>query len=396
MRIGIDGTHWSNQRGYGRYARGLITAVLQQPHGHDYILFVDTHTHDHAPLPTTIEIVTVQTRSAQAASENERRSVGDMLAMGARVGRADLDVMVYPSVYTYFPALTRAVRLVGIHDVIPEKYPALIFPSGKGQLAWTAKSMLARLQADALLTVSEYAKREIVKIFNWRADRTYVVGEAPDPAFMPITDPVRIDAARDQAGVPRSARYFVYLGGVNPHKNVIALLRAFIEVSARDAMRDLHLVLIGPQSNDVFTAGIGAAKSEAERLGALERIHFTDFLPDEQVALLLNGAVALILPSLEEGYGLPGIEAAACGTPVIGTINSALPDVLEGGGIFFDPRQPDALRAAMVDLLSDPARRDTLGQMALTRARALTWQNAAAQFDAVVTAITQARGKRIR
>ena len=391
MHIGIDGTHWNNVRGYGRYARGLITALLNEPRGHVYTLFVDAHTRETSTLPTNAEIMTVNTRRAQAEAADGARSIPDMLTMGAKVSRTPLDVMFYPSLYTYFPVMTNAIKLVGIHDVIAEKYPALIFPRGKGQFQWMLKSMVARLQADYLLTVSEYAKREIVSLFKWSPEKIVVVGEAPDAVFHPISDQAEIRAARQSIGLTDDARYLVYLGGINPHKNVIALVRAFVDVSARDDARDLHLVLIGPQSSDLFTHGFSAVRGEVERLNAMERIHFTDYLADEEVALLLNGALALVLPSLEEGYGLPGIEAAACGIPVIATRNSALPDVLQGGGIFVDPRAPDALRDAIIALITDPVLRDQFAKTALERAQALTWGNAADQFRKAVSQLKRGR-----
>ena len=120
MRVGIDITSWANPRGYGRYTRGLLTALLTVPSDHEWVFVVDSQTYAAGDLPSGPRYVVVPTREApaQAASSEGRRGIADMLAMGAAVGRERLDAFFFPTVYTYFPALTRAPVLLSIHDVI--------------------------------------------------------------------------------------------------------------------------------------------------------------------------------------------------------------------------------------------------------------------------------------
>ncbi len=394
MRIGIDATCWANPRGYGRYARGLLSAVLERNREHDYVLFVDQHVRDTCALPDSAEIVVVSTGESQssAASATSSRSPRDMLAMGAAVSRTPLDVFLYPSVYTYFPVWTRAIKIVGVHDVIPERFPALVFPERKARMLWNIKHWVARQQADYLLTVSDYARDGIVDVFKWDKSRIFVVGEAPDPVFKPASAD-EVSAAREKYGIPADARYVMFLGGLNPHKNLAVLVDAFAMLrrggnTADPALLNVHLVLAGPAETDLFTPGVRALRERIAALDLAEAVHVTGFVPDETAAALMTGARALVLPSLEEGFGLPAVEAAACGTPVIATNRSPLPQLLGDGGLYFNPLASDVtlfLQNALCTLLRDNSQYQTMARVALERSRALTWNRAADAFEFMLT-----------
>jgi glycosyltransferase involved in cell wall biosynthesis len=393
MRVGIDATNWSNPRGYGRYARGLLRALLAEPRKHNYILFVDVQTQTRETMPEDVRYVVVPTTLAptQAASANGRRSVRDMWAMSTAVSRTPLDVLFYPSVYTYFPVLSRAKILVGIHDVIAESYPELVFPHRHSYWLWSGKSWAARRQADYIVTVSDHAKKGIARQFKWPSDKIWIVGEAPDPVFRPIVEREAAEHILAQQGLDTTTRYIMCLGGLNPHKNLQMLLEVLADIRHDSQYADVHLVLVGPTEEDTFTPGAASARELVAQLGLTGAVHFTGFLPDEHVVHLLNRSVALVMPSLDEGYGLGAVEAAACGRPVIATCNSPLPHLLEGGGLFIDPRRADDLRAALVMMLTDEPGRETMARTALARARALTWQRAAQQFLELLDVIERGR-----
>lgn len=398
MRVGIDLTCWANRRGYGRFARGLVSALLATADGNDYVLLLDAQTADRSDLPSAAERVVLPTRRApaEAASATGSRSLRDLWAMTRAASRQELDVLFYPTVYTWFPVTVfsrsrRPTVILGIHDVIAEDYPAQVFPQPYRRLLWTTKSWLARRQADHLMTVSEHARRGILRQFDHPEDSVHVVGEAADPEFQPLGSEPLDGELLGRCGLSPEGRYLVYLGGFNPHKNLDRLLRALASARAREDFANLELILVGDTERDHFTPGLEALRRTIASLDLEHAVHFTGFLEDAALRHVFALARALVLPSLAEGFGLPAVEAAACGTPVIATVNSPLPELLRGGGLFCDPLDTEALEGAIRRLTGDRALREELAAGALDRARAMSWSRSADQFREMLTAIGEGR-----
>jgi glycosyltransferase involved in cell wall biosynthesis len=162
-----------------------------------------------------------------------------------------------------------------------------------------------------------------------------------------------------------------------------------MELRRRPGLERTRLLLIG-DLGDPFTPGIAALRQHLRARDAESAVSFAGFRPDAEVAQLLNAATLLALPSWTEGFGLPAIEAAACGTPVVATTRSSLPRLLEGGGLFVDPARPDELTDAIGRILSDPALRARFGARARERASELTWSRAAESFHAVLERLRSA------
>lgn len=396
-RVVVDATSWSNRRGYGRFIRGLLPPLLRRDTPYRFELLVDEATAEAHELPPGAPVHVVPTGEAatQAASHDGSRSPRDLLAMSFAARRLRPDALVFPTVYTYFPVLGplgprwprlpwpgggRCRVVVGIHDTIAERYPDLIFPSGRGRRFWTAKVWLARQQASRILTVSEHARGQLVSYFGTPEERIDVVEDAPDPIFRVLDDAERDEAVLARQGLVPGDRYLVYLGGINPHKNLVALVRSLAAVRAEPGFEDLQLRLVGDIEKEAFTPGVGSLREAIAELGLEDAARFTGFLSDEDVVQLFNQATALVLPSFAEGYGLPAVEGASCGLPVIATSNSPLPQLLEGGGRFIDPHRPEELTAALLDLLGDEDRRRQAADVALERARRLSWESSVNQF----------------
>jgi glycosyltransferase involved in cell wall biosynthesis len=301
------------------------------------------------------------------------------------MSRAGFDLLFFPTIYSFVPTLTRARRMVMIHDVIAETYPELTVPDPAARLFWNVKCALGRMQAHALLTVSEYSRRLIVKRFNIPADRVHVVGEAGDPVFRRIARPELSERLRGM-GVPDEGRIVVYVGGFSPHKNLEALVRAFASLAARPEFHDLRLVMVGEHKREVFHSYFSQIKSAVDLLGIGSRTVFTGYLPDEELAVLLNRAAVLALPSLMEGFGLPAVEAAACGCPVVATVESPLPELLGDGGLFIEPHQGD-LQGALRQVLQSAALRRRMSKAGLSASRALTWTAAARQMQDAIAKV---------
>jgi glycosyltransferase involved in cell wall biosynthesis len=381
LRIGVDAACLANGRGYGRFTRELLAALVEAAREHQFVLYGDRASLRSAALDApNVRVVHVaqHVSPAHAAAADGYRSPSDMLRLTRAVWRDRPDVFWSPSVYTYFPLPPGQPSLVTIHDTITERFPELTMPTRRARLFWNAKVRLALWQATLVLTVSDFAAAEIEEILGVPSDRLRVAGEAAARSFEPGTAEQAADASRE-AGVPAGAPWFTYVGGFTPHKNVDDIVRAhgvLVGEALEGGAPVPYLVLVGTTSADNFH-GVGAGIHEAiAKCGTAEFVRWTGFMPDDALSRLLTGTRALILPSQNEGFGLPAVEAAACGAPVVATTASPLPQLLDGGGYFVAPGDHDALVAGMRALLDDDER-DRRGRVARERASRLTWRASA-------------------
>ena len=377
MRIGIDASCWTNKRGYGRYTRELVGAILEFDTENTYTLFLDAHTEQQSTgLPTRAGrvIVPATSSAADAASAEGHRSLRDLWAMSRAVSSRsqELDLFYFPSVYTFFPVPRRLKPLVTIHDTIAERHPALIFPHWHNRLFWNVKVAWAVRQASLILTVSDTAKSAVREQFGLADSRLRVVSDAVSPAFQPTDDsPERrhILAAR---GVGPGQRFLLYVGGISPHKSIETLIDAHAQLAKDDAHGDLRLVLIGDYEHDVFFSSYDALR---QRAGSSPI--FTGFVPDAELPHWYSAAAAFVLPSVDEGFGLPALEAMACGTPVVASRGGALPEVVGDAGLLFEPRDTAALTTALRAILTDATLRQSLSARGLARAAQYSWRASA-------------------
>jgi glycosyltransferase involved in cell wall biosynthesis len=312
-----------------------------------------------------------------AASADGSRGPGDLLRFSLAVAREPLDVFFSPSVYTYFPLPPRLRAVVTIHDAIAERFPALTLPSWRARLFWRAKVSLALLQSRLVLTVSDYAARELVEVLGVPRSALRVAVEAPAAVYAPSSTS-EITAAAARLALPPGARWFSYVGGFSPHKRVDAIVRSHAALARELGGSAPHLLLVGALHGDAFLGNQAEIRAAIAAAGTERLVHWTGFLADAELRHVHSGAIALLLPSLAEGFGLPAVEAAACGCPVVATTASPLPELLAGGGLFVPPGDDAALTVALRRMAMDAGARDAMAATARARALQLTWQGAAA------------------
>ena len=385
MRIGIDATCWSNPRGYGRFTINMLSALLEQDKDNEYVFFMDSFTASLGNFPenATLRVIELTESPTQAASSEGRRSLKDMIKMGRAISREKLDIFFYPSVYTYFPIFNSAKKIVGIHDVIAEKYPEMIFNNWKNRLFWNMKTWLAVKQADLILTVSEFSKNGIAEHFGIKEDRIKVISEGSNSAFKPETDKQKVDAVLSNYELPASARYILYVGGIAPHKNLTCLIEAFSILVKQETYQDIKLILVGDYENDVFLID-KQLKNIMDNPVLKKNIVFTGYISDEDLNLLYNGAAVFVLPSFCEGFGLPALEAMSCGTVVIGSNTTSIPEVVGNAGLFFNPDKVNELVLQLQHVLDDDELRGKLQSRSLERAATFSWQRSANEMLQVI------------
>jgi glycosyltransferase involved in cell wall biosynthesis len=375
-RVAVDATCWLNTRGYGRHARDLLSALIRIDTQNRYSFFVDSEDMlERLPAGVDSVLVSAGSPTALAASSDGSRALADVWRMSRALSRPGFDLVLFPTVYSYVPMFSRVHKMVFIHDVIAEKYPELTLPSLPARLLWKSKVGLALRQAGTIVTVSNHSKQGIVEVFKVNPNNVQVVSEAPNPIFRRLKNPEPLVQLAGQ--IPEASRYVVYIGGFGPHKNLSRLVDVFARLASSPEMADISLILVGEYQKEVFHSTYAELQQQIETLNIQRRTVFTGYLPDSALVSLLNRACALVLPSILEGFGLPAVEAAACGCPVVATKASPLPELLGAGGIFFDPLDSQELEVALRQVLESHSLRQKMGIAGLEAAQALTWDRAA-------------------
>ncbi len=374
MRIGIDACTWTNRRGYGRFTRELVTAMVRGYPQHEFVLVLDKDTAAEGKFPerAVLEVVRTSEQPTQAASAEGSRRLMDLWRMGRAVAKARFDVFFFPTRYSFYPLTCTTPTVVAFHDATAERHPKLIFPNFRSRLFWRIKTRLALHRADRLVTVSEDARRQIAEAFDYSAESITVISEGPDPIFRPIHDEDGVSSVRRRLQLPTDVPLILYVGGISPHKNLQGLLRALAKIP-----RPWHAVLVGDYQHDSFWGCYDELLELRRELELTERVTFTGFVSDEDLLLLYNTATLLVLPSMSEGFGLPVVEAMACGLPVAASERNSIPEILGDAGVIFDPSVPENMAATIARLLEDPDLCEQLRVKGLARAELFSWEKSA-------------------
>jgi alpha-1,3-rhamnosyl/mannosyltransferase len=231
------------------------------------------------------------------------------------------------------------------------------------------------------MTVSQSSAADVERILRIPRRRIDVVTEAPARVFRVIDDPAIAARARARHAVPADAVLLVSVGGMNRHKNLLGLLKAMPAVIAERPR--VHLAVVGDTSGKGFPDNVPELIELVSGDPLLRRhVHFTGYIGDTELVELLNGSTALILPSLWEGFGLPAVEAMACGVPVLASRRGSLAEVVGDAGLLFEPEPPSAIAECVLRFLRDPELGPRLRDIALARARTFTWERAAELAEA--------------
>ena len=370
MRIGFDARYVDDRyHGVGRYAYQLLEALTRLYPDDRFVVL-----HNPRRPSTRLDLGKLLARPNVEpwSLPHDVYSTLEQPALALAALRSRLDAFYTP----YFPAplLAPAPIVVTVHDLIFDREPR--YQSGRWVRYYYRPMMwLAPRRAAAVVAVSEATAADLQTLYRVSAEKIVVVPEAAGAQFRPVEDPAALAATRARYALPE--RFVLALGVRRPHKNLPVLLEAF--ALARERVPH-DLVLVG----EAHTRYHDEVPETIARLGLAGRVHLTGHAADADLPAIYTLADLFVLPSLVEGFGLPALEAMGCGTPVVASSASSLPEVVGDAGLLADPRDPAALAEAMVTVLRDRDLQARLRARGLARAREFSWERAARQVRVVL------------
>ena len=373
-RIGIDATALPPQpAGAGIYTINLIRSL--------------------AALDTDIEFYIFAQQSGRRLIETEnigllnwvilpdksppRRLIWEQTGLPGLVRKTELDLL--HSLHYTRPVSLECSSVVTFHDMTFFLYPK--YHTFFKRMYFPAAMRKSARSADALISVSENTKKDIVQYLDVPDSKIHVVYHGVDNRFAPISDRGQLGAISQKYILP--AEFILYVGVVEPRKNLISLLNVFHNLLK--SFKNLRLVIAGQPG-----WGYNEVREIIAKLNLQDHVQLTGFIPPEDLPAIYNLARLFVYPSLYEGFGLPVLEAMACGTPTITTSTSSLPEIIGDAGKLVPPNDDRALLEAMQNLLEDEREQSKLSKKGLKRAARFTWDRAARETCTVYRHVLEA------
>jgi glycosyltransferase involved in cell wall biosynthesis len=362
VKIGIEVCAVAERRtGVGQFIARWLSALLAQGE-HEYLLFSDrplTERFGHAPEGRVVP-----------AHSHAGRWVWMQTTLPRALARTGPDICHFTNAIA--PLHPRRPFVLTVHDVSallhPEHHPL----ARRGVWRTVVPALAAR--AGAVITGSHAGRDDLLRVLPVAPERVHVVPGAPPPGLARVSDEATLAAVRTRYGLP--SEFVVHVGTLEPRKNLRRLVRAMGRV--RRLGYPHALVLVGRRGWRLRNLS-----DEIERSGLSGAVTRCGYVPDHDLAAILSLATTLAYPSLYEGFGLPPLEAMACGTPVVAGDRGAVPEVCGHAALLVDPADEEALATALVAVLSDEGLRRDLTRRGLERAGAFSWGRSAERTLAV-------------
>jgi glycosyltransferase involved in cell wall biosynthesis len=382
MRIVLNGWFLDQPHtGSGQYLRQLCQQLPQVAPQHEYALIVPhRNSFEVIDIDTNTDLQSLaSTRSVQPPTSNFRKVLfeQDMVPRAARAYRADMLHVPY-----WAPPLRSPVPIVvTIHDIIPLVLKA--YRGGPLVSAYTGLVSAAARGATLILTDSDASRNDIISRLNISPDRIRTIYLAADPKFTDRVDPIDYAALRKNHDLAED--YVLYLGGFDARKNIEAALQTY--TWAQGALGDTYPLVIAGNLPDRHDAFFHDPRVIAKQIEVENVVRFIGAVSEEDKVALYQQARAFLYPSIYEGFGLPALEALACGVPVVGSNASSIPEIVGDAGMLVDPHDARAMAGALIAVCTEDALHDDLSERALKQAARFSWEKCARETVAAYESV---------
>ena len=383
IRIVAFDARYVNDRyqGIGRHAYNLLEALTRLDPGRRYLAFYHP---DYRNTRFNMEVLRERSNVELRPIRLPLYLPHEQLVWPLLLTRARADLFHSP--YVVLPLLARTRMVMTMHDLIYELHPEYR-PRNYLQRLYFPITRLGTRRADLVFTVTESSSRDIQAYYHLNRERIKVIGNAVDPTFRRENDPARLAAVRERYGLPE--HFMLTVGAGRPYKNVETLVEAFARLDPSLA----PALVIGGELDRRFPDGVGA---RIQALNVASRVIRPGMIREADLPVVYSLADVFVFPSLIEGFGLPPLEAMACGTPVLASTTPAVSEVVGDATLAFDARDPEQLATVLHRALVDTALRTTLSRRGLEHARAFTWESVARKTLQAYATIEATSGEMLR
>lgn len=358
MKIGIDSraANWYRGTGIGTYTYQVINSLNKIDFFNEYLLFMSKD--------NNCDIRFGKNYNVRNISQDMKGSFWDEVNIPNILKHEDIDLYHVPQNGIGLPEEKTCPFVITLHDIIPYKMPETV---GETYLEIFLKQMPSIIpRCDGIITVSNYSKKDIVEAFGFPEEKVFVTHLANEDIYIPLDKKQCRDFVKKNYFIEDD--FILYVGGFSPRKNIVGLIQAFSKLQSKGKDNKLKLVIVGKQGKSY-----SLYKKTAEDLKVDDKVIFPGFIPLEHMPIFYNACEVFVYPSLYEGFGLPPIEAMACGVPIIASNLTSIPEVVGDAGILINPYNVDELCNSMENVLQDETLRNNLIYKSLKRSNEFSW-----------------------
>ncbi len=360
MRIGIDGraAKWYRGTGIGTYTYQLISNLNAIDSDNDYLIF----------LPENSTLTNLNSNfKIEPIHHSPNNNFWEEVSVPNILDNSRIDMYHVPQNGVGLSENINCAKIITLHDIIPLKMPETV----SDRYLNIFNNILPNLipKCEGIITVSQYSKDDIAHYFNFPKEKIYVTHLAAEKIYKPLNKSICKNILNKKYSI--SDNFILYVGGFSPRKNIIGLIESFSLLNA-SKRKNLKLVITGKKG---FSYSL--YKNRAENLNISEDVIFTDFIPLEDMPIFYNSAKVLVYPSFYEGFGLPPLEAMACGTPVIASNVTSLPEVCSNSALLVNPNDIYQLSNCIENVLFDNKLATNMSKSGLIRSSDFSWKKTA-------------------